>query len=103
MSSLASTQVASSHSAIGVATTTGASTGGTAQVDVASENELWESIVVNVKEGLRETDKILPAGATAPAAAAPAQPQAGVPATAQPAAAPQPSVSYIEAAAVIAN
>jgi MSHA biogenesis protein MshL len=107
MSSLASTQFASSNSSTGQATTSGASTGGTAQVDVASENKLWESIVVNVKEILRETDKILPAGTAAPAAAAPAapaQPLVGVPPTQQPAAtAPQPSASYIEAASVIAN
>jgi MSHA biogenesis protein MshL len=103
MSSLASTQFASSNSASGAATTSGASTGGIAQVDVASENKLWESIVINVKEILRETDKILPAGATAPAPAAQTTaPVPGAPA-AQPVAAPQPSVSYIEAAAVIAN
>ena len=105
MSSLASTQFASSNSASGAATTTGTSTGATAQVDVASENKLWESIVINVKEILRETDKIMPAtGAAAAPAAAPAAtpPVAGAPA--QPAApAPQPSVSFIEAAAVIAN
>jgi general secretion pathway protein D len=103
MSSLASTQFASSNSASGAATTTGTSTGATAQVDVASENKLWESIVINVKEILRETDKIMPAtGAAAAPAAAATPPVAGAPA--QPAApAPQPSVSFIEAAAVIAN
>jgi len=103
MSSLASTQFASSNSASGAATTTGTSTGATAQVDVASGNKLWESIVINVKEILRETDKIMPAtGAAAAPAAAATPPVAGAPA--QPAApAPQPSVSFIEAAAVIAN
>ena len=105
MSSLASTQFASSNSASGAATTTGTSTGATAQVDVASENKLWESIVINVKEILRETDKIMPAtGAAAAPAAAATPPLVGVPPTPQPAAAaPQPSVSFIEAAAVIAN
>ena len=100
--SLASTQFASSNSATGQATTSGASTGATAQVDVASENKLWESIVTNVKEILRVTDKILPAGSAAPAA--PAQPQAGAQPGTQPAVpAPQPSATYIEAASVIAN
>jgi len=105
MSSLASTQFASSNSASGAATTTGTSTGATAQVDVASENKLWESIVINVKEILRETDKIMPAtGAAAAPAPAATPPLVGVPPTPQPAAAaPQPSVSFIEAAAVIAN
>jgi general secretion pathway protein D len=104
MSSLASTQFAASGSG---AAATSASTGATAQVDVSSENKLWDSIVINVKEILRETDKIMPApGATpaAPAAAA-AQPLVGVPPTPQPTPAQpvQPSVSFIEAAAVIAN
>ena len=107
MSSLASTQFASSNSATGQATTSGASTGGTAQVDVASENKLWESIVVNVKEILRETDKILPAGAATAAAPAPAAPAQAAGRRPRPrrqlAAAPQPSVNYIEAASVIAN
>jgi MSHA biogenesis protein MshL len=104
MSSLASTQFASSNSASGAATTSGASTGATAQVDVSSENKLWESIVVNVKEILRETDKIIPktqavATQAAPAAAAPP----GAPAAAQAAAPAQQSVEFLEVASVIAN
>jgi MSHA biogenesis protein MshL len=106
MSSLASTQFASSNSASGAATTSGASTGATAQVDVASENKLWESIVINVKEILRETDKVLPGAGNTPAAAAPpvaaAPAPAGTPPAAQPPA-PQPSTNFLEAAAVIAN
>ena len=104
MSSLASTQFASSNSASGAATTSGASTGATAQVDVASENKLWESIVINVKEILRETDKVLPAASAAQAAAAapvaPAPAAAGTPPAVPQ---PQPSNNFIEAAAVIAN
>jgi general secretion pathway protein D len=115
MSSLASTQFASSNSATGAATTSGTNTGATAQVDVTSENKLWESIVVNVKDILRETDKVMPAQGVAPVAAAAAAaaavpagapPLVGVPPTAQQMAAaqaPQPSVSFIEAASVIAN
>jgi general secretion pathway protein D len=103
MSSLASTQFASSNSASGAATTSGTSTGATAQVDVTSENKLWESIVVNVKDILRETDKIIPK-TQAVAAAAPAAVPAGTLAVAPAgAAAPQQSVEFIEVASVIAN
>src|SRR5438270_6881597 len=68
------------------------STGATATIDVTAENKLWESIVVNVKEILRETDKLLPAGATsaAPAPPPPVAPSAGQSASAAGPAAPQP-------------
>jgi MSHA biogenesis protein MshL len=112
MSSLASTQFASSNSASGAATTTGASTGATAQVDVASENRLWDSIVINVKEILRETDKIIPrtqpvpGAAPAPVAPVPPNPITGAPGAVPPSApmaVPQQSVEFIEVASVIAN
>jgi len=107
MQSTASTQFGTAQSgapgaaAGGAATTTGA----TAQIDVTAENKLWESVVQNVKDILRETDRILPAGAavapaTTPAAAAPGavvvSPQAVV--TPQ-----QPTSTYQEAASVIGN
>ena len=81
-------------------------TGATSTIDVVAQNHLWESIVQNVKEILRETDKILPAGtavAAAPVAAAP--PPVSAPGAAPTAPVPpaQPSASYVEAAAVIAN
>ena len=82
-----------------------AATGATATIDVKAENNLWDSIVVNVKEILRETDKILPAAATS---AVPMQPPPVAPAG-QAAAAPglaapqQPGTTYQEAASVIAN
>lgn len=90
------------------------STGSTATIDVASTNQLWDTIVQNVKEILQETDKVLPGalpGATAAAAAppppAPAQPGAapGQPAATQvPTPAPAPAgVSFREAASVIGN
>lgn len=97
MQSTSSTQfgTASGPGAAGAATT-----GATAQIDVTAENKLWESIVQNVKEILRETDKIIP-GATTAAAPAPAAAPSAAP---QPAVAlPQPSVTYQEAASVIAN
>jgi MSHA biogenesis protein MshL len=82
-----------------------AATGATATIDVKAENNLWDSIVLNVKEILRETDKILPAAATAAVPmqppVAPAAGQAA--AAAGPAAPQQPSTTYQEAASVIAN
>src|SRR5207247_10163914 len=78
-----------------------AATGATATIDVTAENKLWESIVLNVKEILRETDRILPAGAT-PAPPPPAAPGAGQSA-AGPGPAWPPAATYQEAASVIAN
>ena len=106
MSSLASTQFASSNSATGAATTSGTNTGATAQVDVTSENKLWESIVVNVKDILRETDKIIPKTqplAAAAPQAAPAGAATPAPGASAPAQAPQQSVEFIEVASVIAH
>src|SRR5882672_5428392 len=83
-------------------------TGATSTIDVAAQNNLWESIVLNLKEILRETDKVLPAGSAVPGAAAPTPPPAppaGAPAGAAVTAAvtPPPTATYIEAASVIAN
>src|SRR5262249_40339880 len=47
----------------GTGSATPNTTGATSTIDVAAQNNLWESIVLNVKEILRETDKVLPAGA----------------------------------------
>src|SRR5436309_8970065 len=81
-----------------------AATGATATIDVKAENNLWDSIVLNVKEILRETDKILPAAATF---AAPVQPPPVAPGAGQSATAPGPAAApistYQEAASVIAN
>ena len=103
MQSTASTQF-SAGGAAGAQTST---TGGTAQIDVLAENKLWESLVQNVKDILRETDKIIPAGAqlasTAPPAPVPAPAPGAAPATPMLAVAPQPSATYQEAAAVIGN
>jgi general secretion pathway protein D len=84
-------------------------TGATSTIDVAAQNNLWESIVQNVKDILRETDKIIPGptqAAPPSAAAAPAAtpvPGGQPPIPAQPTLAPQPSATYQEAASVIAN
>jgi general secretion pathway protein D len=104
MQSTASTTFGTSGSAGGGANTTGA----TSTIDVTAQNNLWESIVQNLKEILRETDKVLPAGSAVPVAAAPVAPPAppagsppGTPAAAL--APPQPTATFIEASAVIAN
>lgn len=109
MKSTAST-VFGTGSGQGDPNTTGAKT----QIDLISQNTLWDSIVQNVKDILRETDRIIPAGAAgaAPAgpaasapggaaapAAAPATPQPSIPATPS----TTPTATYQEAAAVIAN
>ncbi|HZS68814.1 MAG TPA: type II and III secretion system protein [Burkholderiales bacterium] len=109
MQSTASTQFGTAQSG------TPSATGATSTIDVTAQNNLWDSVVQNVKEILRETDKIIPAAsaaalasASAAAAAAPAAGTAGAPgATPQPPIPPaplaQPSVTYQEAASVIAN
>jgi general secretion pathway protein D len=88
-----------------------ASTGGgsstqnnsTAVIRSTSVNKFWETLVANVKDILRETDKIIPASAPAAApVAAAAAPAPGAPAVAV-AAAPAPTVEFREAASVIAN
>jgi general secretion pathway protein D len=80
-------------------------TGATSTIDVAAQNNLWESIVQNVKEILRETDKIIPGPtqAAAPSAVAAPVPGGQPPIPAQPTLVPQPSTTYQEAASVIAN
>ncbi len=111
MQSSASTQFGQSGGGSGGSSGGGSSgsggttaTGGTATIDLTAENRLWESIVQNVKEILRETDKIIPAAAsTAPAPVASAQPAAGGAAASQTQGAPQASATYQEAASVIAN
>jgi general secretion pathway protein D len=43
----------------GAATAGPGTTGGTSTIDLAAQNNLWESIVQNVKDILRETDKVI--------------------------------------------
>jgi general secretion pathway protein D len=95
MQSQSSTQFGSSGAAGGGSS---GATGSTATIDVVSNNQLWETLVQNVKDILQETDKVLPAGpAAAPVPAAPAP--GGAP---QAAAAPS-GPSYREASSVIGN
>jgi general secretion pathway protein D len=85
----------------------GQATGGTATIDVAAENKLWESVVQNVKDILRETDKVIPAGGLASAPPPPPAPAApGAPGSATPQPQPvavQPTTFFQEAASVIGN
>jgi general secretion pathway protein D len=101
MRSTASTQFgASGATAGGTAAAGGSATGATSTIEVTSQNHLWESVVANVREILRESDRVFPGGA----AVAPAQqpPPAGAAAGQPPA--PQPSqTTFQEASAVIAN
>ena len=75
----------------------------TSVIKTTSVHKFWESLVANVKDLLRETDKIVQVNQpAAPAAAPPAGGAPGAPAT-QAAAAPQPTMEFREAASVISN
>ncbi len=111
MRSIASTQFGTTGSAGGTSAT---ATGATSTIEVTAQNHLWDSIVKNVQEILRETDRVLPAGAQAAApvpVAAPAAPPAAAAGAAQPSGAPTPTTpqavapapTFREAASVIAN
>ena len=111
MRSTSSTQFGAAGGASGSGTT-----GSTSTIDVTAQNNLWESIVQNVREILRDTDRMVPgspagsapAAAPAPAAASPAAAGGAPAAAAAPAASPAaPAASsqptFQEAASVIAN
>ena len=103
MQSTASTQFGATGTSAGAAGP--ASTGAISVIDVAAQNNLWESIVQNVKEMLRDTDRIVPAsaGAAAVAAPVPAPSAASAAVSGAPPAIAQPGTVYQEAASVIAN
>jgi MSHA biogenesis protein MshL len=92
----------------GAAGGTGGNTSSTTLRNV-SDNKFWDTLIKNIEEILRETDRIFPTTAASSAAplAAPFAVPPGAPGTAPPASpgavAPVPSVSFREAAAVIAN
>jgi len=91
-----STQVTSS-----VAGTSGGAGGGqnntSSVIKTTSINKFWETLVANVRDLLRETDKIVPLNAPA---ASPAPAAAGAP---PPAPVAQPTTEFREAASVISN
>ena len=103
MQSTSSTQFAAAASGAGSGGAGPASqaTGSTASVEVVSNNQLWEAIVQNVKEILRETDRIIPAGAASPPVPPPAA--ASPPAGTQSVPAPTHLSEFREAASVIGN
>jgi MSHA biogenesis protein MshL len=82
--------------------------GGTQQsIKNRAGNHFWETLIANVKDLLRETDKVLPASAPAAALVAPtAQPAPGQPGTTTTTTVVTPPVAtstYVEKASVIAN
>jgi MSHA biogenesis protein MshL len=88
----------------------GATSGNASNTTVRStaSNKFWETLVDNVKDILRETDKIIPAGSSLAAQAATAVAVATTPGTAGgapavPPAIATPSATFREAASVIAN
>ena len=100
MQSTSSTQFGSTGAGAG----SGASTGSTATVDVVSNTQLWDSLVQNVKDILRETDKVIPKTAPQPAQAAATVPATSPAAPGAPAPPPvQQSIDFIEQASVIGN
>jgi general secretion pathway protein D len=79
-------------------------------IENRSANRFWQTLVKNVEELLRETDKVIPTGASAtaaPGATAPgtqgAAPGGPGSAAGAPAAAAGPSLSFREASSVISN
>ena len=94
-----STQI--SASSTGGVSSASAQNNSTSTITSDSSNKFWDTLIANVKDILRETDKILPAGAAVPAAApAPAGQQPVSMKAAAPAAA---QATFREAASVIAN
>ena len=84
--------------------------GGTQQrISNKSNNHFWESLIANVKDILRETDRVLPAQAAAPAVAVTPPPQPVAPGQTPPTTTTTvvtpaaPTSTYIEKASVIAN
>ncbi len=95
----------------GAAGSSGTSTNSSSALEMTSNNKFWDSLVANIKDILRETDKIIPSTASAGATQAPAGPAAAAAAgAAQQAAGAPPAeaaaaqpVTYREAASVIPN
>ena len=98
-----STNVSGSAAAPGGGGGSGAQNNSTSVVKTTSNNKFWDTLVANVRDLLRETDKIIPLNAPAPSIAA--APAAAPGAPGAPAAAPaaQPTTEFREAASVISN
>ena len=100
-----STQVSGTQPGSGSGQQAGAQNNSTAIINSVSANKFWDTLIANIREILQENDKVLPAGAAQPAAAAPsttAPAQTGA-TPAQAGAAPAQAGAFREAASVIAN
>ena len=98
-----STQVSGAVAATGGGSSSGANNS-TSIIKTTSVHKFWESLVGNIKDLLRETDRIVQLNQPAAPAAAPAAAAPGAPPTQAAAApAPQPAMEFREAAAVISN
>ncbi|HUJ88464.1 MAG TPA: secretin N-terminal domain-containing protein [Burkholderiales bacterium] len=98
-----STQVSGNATGTGGGAASSGENNSTSTITSDSNNKFWDTLIANIKDLLRETDKVLPTSAPTPAAqqapAAAGQPQAAAKAPA-PSAAP---ATFREAASVIAN
>jgi len=108
MRTAASTQFGTTTTTAGGTTAGTAATGAISTIEVTAQNHLWESIVQNVREILRETDRMVPTASLAAAAPQTSQatpPGSATPPAAAPAQAPgAPGATTLqEAASVIAN
>ncbi|MBC7802629.1 MAG: secretin N-terminal domain-containing protein [Candidatus Parcubacteria bacterium] len=92
-----STNVSGSAATPGGGSSSGSQNNSTSIIKTTSINKFWDTLVANVRDLLRETDRIVQVNA--PAAAAQAAP--GTPAVAAPAA--PPAMEFREAASVISN
>jgi len=84
----------------------GSTNNSTSVIKTTSVNKFWDTLIANVKDILRETDKVVQLTPTAAPAAAPAPattPGAAPNAPVQQLVIAQPTVEYREAASVIAN
>ncbi len=101
-----STQVSGTGASAGGGSA-GAQNNSTSIVKTSSVNKFWETLIGNIKDLLRETDKIITLNQPSAAPAAPAAAAAGAagapPAPAAARSGPQPAVEFREAASVIAN
>jgi MSHA biogenesis protein MshL len=99
-----SSQLAGGSTTGGAAGSSG-QTNSSSSLEMTSNNRFWETLIANIKDILRETDKVIPTTATTPATAArpsAAQQQPGGTTQAAEKAAAAP-VTFIEKASVIAN
>src|SRR5258706_1086580 len=98
-----STNVSGSAAAPGGGGRAGAQNNSTSIIKTTSINKLWDTLVANVRDLLRESDRIVPLNAPAAAAVAAAAPAPGAPPAAPLAPVAQPASEFREAASVISN